>query len=496
MTVYLTGAGCGGPRWLTAEAVQLLGKADHVIYDRLIHPDILQWTQSKVQLHYVGKRKGRHSTDQEAIGRLLVDLGRSGTTVVRLKGGDPFVFGRGGEEALLLQEHGIPWRYVPGVSAAVAALGSAGVPLTHRGTAETATVTTGHRRNGAPDDDLWSRIAAVGGTRAIYMGASAAHAVAEGLLRKGVPPETSCSAVHWGGWGRQSRTDCLLKDLGHSSISSPSMLAIGAVTDLRLYPETGPFQGLQLAVVRPAPQAWETARALETLGADCYSLPLLKIRELRENWDQDPLTESDWLVFTSPRGARLIPQAVDPRSIRGRIASIGPGTSQSLRDLGLQPDMEAGTPTSHGLAQALSETLHPGETVCFFRNKRASRLPPEAAAKAGTRVIEISAYEMNDASLPGEDLYPLCWDECPLHAVIFGSAALVEAWDRRFAPTGNEVAFIAWGEACAQAVRDILKREPLVMDTPSWEGLEVLIQRNKEDLIKPRQRTNERGMRS
>lgn len=485
MTVYLTGAGCGGPRWITEEARERISLAEHLVYDRLIHPDLLQLAPKTCRFHYVGKRKDSHSTSQDDICRLLVDLGRTSNRVVRLKGGDPFVFGRGGEEALALQKEGIPWSYVPGVTAAVSGLGAAGVPLTHRGVAETATLVTGHRGKdlSEEDDRLWQRMVEAGGTRAIYMGASRADSIAEKLMKEGEPGKRSCSAVRWGGWGRQERTDFRLDDMGNIGLRSPTVIAIGESSALGLTPVSGPLKGLQIGVVRPAPESWETARILENLGADCYSLPLVNLRKLEKNWDEEAIGNSDWLVLTSPRGASLLPEVTDLRKIGGRIISIGPGTSKALYDIGVHPDLEAEVPTSEGLADTVEKHVSYGQSILFFRNERASDLPVQAARGVGATVLISSAYRMERAELPGEEIYPLCWDESGLDCVVFGSAAMVEAWAARFGRSREGIIPVAWGTHCAEAIRETLSMEPEVMGDPSIEGLiECLtsLQRRKE----------------
>jgi len=203
MTVHLVGAGCGGPLWLVLRARELLQEAAHVVYDSLIHPDLLQLAPEGCEFHPVGKRKGRPSHNQGDVNELLVRLGRSGDNVVRLKGGDPFVFGRGGEEAIALSEAGIPWTYTPGITAAIGGLGAAGIPPTHRGVADSITLVTGHSAGGeSPNAELWRSIGSLGGTKAVYMGASSWGELHPLLRQGGMRPDEPCAAVVWGGWGR------------------------------------------------------------------------------------------------------------------------------------------------------------------------------------------------------------------------------------------------------------------------------------------------------
>lgn len=472
MTVHLVGAGCGKPEWITCEALRTIKTAEHLVYDRLIHPDLLQLAPENCIFHYAGKRKDRHAMSQEEINSMLIELGSSSSSVVRLKGGDPFVFGRGGEEALALQKAGVPWSYIPGITAAIGGLGAAGIPLTHRGMAETATLATGHLKKGTePDSSFWTRLSQAGGTRAIYMGASSSKKISEVLRKSGESPETPCASVTWGGWGRSSVDHFTLEEMADKEIISPSVIAVGDVASLNLCAENGPLKGLQIAIARPGPASWHTARYLEKLGADCYSLPLLQMEKLRSNWDGEAISSSDWLVLSSPRAVALLPEVIDLRHIGGRILSLGPGTTRELIKRGIRPDYEASEPTSEGVATTLRSLVYPKEKVCFFRNELASPLPVEAIKDIGAVPIVLSSYRMTEGDIQGEDLYRMCWEETGLDRIVFGSAALVKEWHRRFGDLPDKAQAVTWGVHCAEAVRDILKTKPVVMNTPDLEGL-------------------------
>ena len=282
MTVHLVGAGCAGPLWITLEGKRLLERADAVVYDSLIHPDLLQLAPSGCEFFAAGKRKGRQGMKQHEINALLVRLGKTGGRTVRLKGGDPFIFGRGGEEAQALESEGIPWTYTPGITAAIGGLGRAGIPPTHRGLADSFTLATGHTEgDGTPRNETWQGLAAATGgtTLAVYMGASSWGTLSSLLVENGMSPETPCAAVTRGGWGC-SGTQRFSLGNGPSTFQSPSILAAGGTAGLELSPRFGPIAGLQAGIVRPAPESWETARLLDELGADGYSLPLLAPEEL------------------------------------------------------------------------------------------------------------------------------------------------------------------------------------------------------------------------
>ena len=233
MTVFLVGAGPGDPDLLTVRAARLLAAADVVVHDALVGDGVLALVPDGVERIDVGKRPGR-PTPQESISALLVELGRQGLDVVRLKGGDPFVFGRGGEEADALLRAGVPFEVVPGITSAVAAPAAAGIPVTHRGVAAAVTVVTGHRRSGEPDVD-WQSLAKVGGTIVVLMGVSERATIARELMAGGLSPDTPVAAVHAATTDREAVTRCPLGDLPELAVESPATIVIGPVAafDLR-----------------------------------------------------------------------------------------------------------------------------------------------------------------------------------------------------------------------------------------------------------------------
>jgi uroporphyrin-III C-methyltransferase len=231
-TVALVGAGPGDPDLLTVSAARLLAAADVVVHDALVGAGVLDLVPASAELIDVGKRPGR-PVPQELISALLVELGRQGRRVVRLKGGDPFVFGRGGEEALALQEAGIAFEVVPGITSSVAAPASAGIPVTHRGVSAAVTVVTGHRRSGEPDVD-WRSLAKVGGTVVVLMGVAQRGAIAAELLAGGLPADTPVAAVERATTLAQVTTRCDLAHLGTTEVRSPAVIVIGPVAALDL----------------------------------------------------------------------------------------------------------------------------------------------------------------------------------------------------------------------------------------------------------------------
>lgn len=471
MTVHLVGGGCAGPLWITLEAKALLKGAEALVYDNLVHPDLLQLAPAGCEFHSVGKRKGRAKMTQGEINDLLVRLGREKSPVVRLKGGDPFVFGRGGEEAQALEEASVPWTYSPGITAAIGGLGRMGIPGTHRGAADSLTLVTGHREgDGRPGEASWKALAAAGGTLAVYMGASSWGELAALLQREGMAPDTACTAVTRGGWGWGQLSRFALRE-SPAVLQSPAVVAAGGAAGLALSPRRGPLAGVRAAVVRPFPDSWETARHIDGLGGDGFSVPLLAMEELPYPGEEELLARADWVVVTSPRGAAMLSRRADLRRIRGRIASIGPGTTAALARTGLRADGEAHPSTSEALASLLRGAVRPGELAVFFRNEAGSLLPERAVASAGGEALNIPAYRMVPSLPPGWESYLDLWDEIGLDAVVFGSAALAEAWAALAISWPGEATLVAWGEVCARRVEKLFGRKAAVLPAPDLESL-------------------------
>jgi uroporphyrinogen III methyltransferase/synthase len=483
MSVWLVGAGCGSPGLLTLAAYECLSRADHIVYDRLIHPDLLQIAPTGCRFHLVGKKESRHTLPQDEINELLAGLGRGGGTVVRLKGGDPFVFGRGGEEAKFLEDHGVPWRAVPGITSAVGGALGAGLPITRRENSSSLILATGHRRAGAGEDgDYWREMASSSGTVAIYMGTSNFAAVADELVSAGRSPRTPVSVVKWGGWNRSVRIDGTLEEMASAAklggLPSPSVVYIGDAAGIKLSPEKGALDGMQVALCRPYPECWNMGRELEKMSADSYGLPLLALEPIcPDDSEISAVKSADWLVITSPRGAARLKQIVpDLRSIRGKVVSIGKGTSAALLETGITADLEA-----EGHSRALSDTLEraisPGDSVVFARNERGSEVAISAAERKGAQVKTVPVYRMTPREVPGMEVMREQWDACGMDAVVFGSSAMATAYFNAAGNPPKSAALVAWGDECGAAVRKIFGADPLIMKTPDMAGLVSALQK-------------------
>ncbi|MDP9387949.1 MAG: uroporphyrinogen-III C-methyltransferase, partial [Actinomycetota bacterium] len=346
MTVYLVGAGPGDPGLLTVRGAEVLAGADVVVHDRLAEPSLLDHAPAGAERVDVGKRPGS-PVDQGGINALLVERGKAGLEVVRLKGGDPFVFGRGGEEALALLEAGVAFEVVPGVSSAVAAPAYAGVPLTHRGLSTSFTVLTGHREHDADRATDWEALARAGGTIVVLMGVAHRADFVPRLVAGGLAEDTPVLAVRWGTRPDQRSVRTTLADLPHAELEPPVTMVIGRVAGLDLgWFERRPLFGRRVVVTRTRQQAPELARRLAAAGAVAVEVPTIAVVDpadgggaLREAAAR--LASYDWVAFTSANAVeRLLALVPDARAFGpARVAAVGPGTADALARARLVPDL-------------------------------------------------------------------------------------------------------------------------------------------------------------
>jgi uroporphyrinogen III methyltransferase / synthase len=351
VTVYLVGAGPGDPGLLTVRARELLERADVVLHDRLVPTQALAGIDA--ELVYVGKVGGGPQMPQDEINRLLVEHGSRAGVVVRLKGGDPFVFGRGGEEALVLREAGIAFEVVPGITAGVAAPAYAGIPVTHRGAASAAAFVTGH------DADIeWGSLARFPGTLVFYMGVRALPRIAERLIGEGRPPGQPAAVVERGTMPGQRVIVTTLRELGEVAAAAPAITVVGDVAGLReelAWLEARPLHGRTVAVTRARAQASALASRLRELGAEVIEAPAIAIRPLKT--ELPDLALYDLLAVTSPNGAHeLLGRLRDARELAGlTVAAIGPGTVRALREHGIEADVVPLRSVAEGMLEALAE---------------------------------------------------------------------------------------------------------------------------------------------
>ena len=355
---YLAGAGPGDPGLLTLKTRECLERADVVVYDYLCNPEILKWAPEGAEIIYAGKKAGAHTLTQQEINALLVEKAKSGNCVVRLKGGDPFLFGRGGEEAEALADAGIAFEIVPGVSSAIAGPAYAGIPVTHRDHASQFTVFTGHEDPTKPESALdYKAIAALPGTKVMLMGVERIGKIASALIENGADPKMPVALVQWATTGRQRTITGDLGNIAHvveeTDFQPPAVAILGDVVSIRKklnWFETSPLFGKRIVVTRTRKQAGALSSGLRTLGADVFELPTIRIEPPKELLEFGQLVQDshtyDWLVFTSPNGVDAFFEMFykiynDAREIGGaRIAAIGPATAQRVKDFHLKVDLQ------------------------------------------------------------------------------------------------------------------------------------------------------------
>jgi uroporphyrinogen III methyltransferase/synthase len=348
VTVYLVGAGPGDPGLLTVRGKEVLERADVVVYDRLSVASLLELAPPTAERISVGKTPRGPSTDQAEINALLVERGRvAGSTVVRLKGGDPFVFARGGEEAQALADAGVPFEVVPGITSAIAVPAYAGVPVTHRGLSTSFTVVTGHEDPWAATETDWDAVARVGGTIVVLMGVATRAALADPHKHGGLDAATPVAAVTWGTRPEQRTTRMTLGELGTAPLRSPSVIVIGAVAGVDVaWFERRPLFGRRVVVTRTRAQASDLVARLHDLGADTIELPVIEIADPEDGGTALRAAAArahqyDWVVFTSANAAtRFVPLLRDARAFgNARVAAIGPGTADALRTYNIEADL-------------------------------------------------------------------------------------------------------------------------------------------------------------
>ncbi|MDQ3769700.1 MAG: uroporphyrinogen-III C-methyltransferase [Actinomycetota bacterium] len=405
-TVYLVGAGPGDPGLMTVRGREVLAAADVVLHDRLLPDGVLDGLRG--ELVDVGKIGGGDQVPQEETHRLLLEHARAGRSVVRLKGGDPFVFGRGGEEARLCAREGIPFAVVPGVTAGVAASAYAGIPVTQRGVASAVAFVTGHTQatspagtGEAPDDHEaaidWPALAAFPGTLVFYMGVRQLQRIADKLIMGGRAAGEPAAIVQRGTFPDQRVVTSPLSELParavEAGIGAPAITVVGPVAALHdelAWFAAGPLAGRSIAVTRARAQASGLAARLRALGATVTEAPAIRIEPLPVDLP-DP-GSYDLLVLTSPNGVhRLFDLVRDARALAGpRIAVIGPGTARALREHGVEADVVPSRAVGEGLVDALADV--PVERALIARAQEARDVVPDALRQSGAHVDDVALY--------------------------------------------------------------------------------------------------------
>ncbi|HEX7279262.1 MAG TPA: uroporphyrinogen-III C-methyltransferase [Solirubrobacterales bacterium] len=418
--VYLVGAGPGDPGLMTARSLDLIAAADAVFYDRLIPPGALDGAREDAELVYVGKQPGVPSVLQEEIGERLIEAARAGKSVVRLKGGDPFVFGRGGEEGEALREAGVEFEVVPGVTAGVAATSYAGIPVTHRDDASAVAFVTGHEDPAKEESALdWEALAHFPGTLVFYMGVKRLAQNAASLIEAGRSADEPAAAIERGTWPGQRTVAATLGSIAEAvereQVKAPALIVVGEVAARREqleWLERRPLHGRRVVVTRARAQASGLAATLRGLGAEVVELPAIRIEPRIDSEEVRQVAGAlgiyELICLTSPNGVRLLFEAmeaagVDARALAGvTVAAIGPGTARALAKRGVLADVVPERFVAEGLIEGLEDTEVSGARVLVARAAEARDVLPDALRERGAEVDVLPLYETVREE-PGDD---------------------------------------------------------------------------------------------
>ncbi len=437
MTVFLVGAGPGDPGLLTRRGAEVLARADLVVFDRLIDRALLALVPEGAECVDAGKRPSRGGAaggmSQDEITELLVTEGRRGRTVVRLKGGDPFVLGRGGEEAAALRDAGVAFEVVPGVSSALAVPAAAGIPVTYRGLASSVTILTGHGgADGDPDAIDWSALGPGSGTLVVLMGVGNRAEIARRLRQAGRPGDTPVALIERGTTAAQRVVRTSLDELGSMDLEAPATIVVGPVAALDVGPSaSGVLSGRTVVVTRAATQAAPLVEALSAAGARVVALPLIEIGGPSDDGASLRSAASSaggyrWIMFTSANAVEaFVTHLRDGRDLAGvRLGAVGPETAAALARAGLVADL---VPTEHR-AEALAAALPaaaPGDRVLFPRAEGAGATLVDGLVARGYEVDQVDAYRTRRAARPPGER----WDELAgADAVTFTSPSTLAAY--------------------------------------------------------------------
>ena len=417
--VYLVGAGPGDPGLITVKGTDCIKRADVLIYDYLASTALLKHISDNAEVIYAGKKGGRHTLSQDEINILITEKAKKGLIVTRLKGGDPFIFGRGAEEAEALIKAGIPFEIVPGVTSAIAAPAYAGIPLTHRKFTSTLAFVTGHEDPAKEESKInWAAISKGIGTVVFLMGVKNLPRIVDRLVVHGMRSDTPVALIRWGTTPRQvtvtGTLDTIVARVRSAGLKPPAVIVVGNVVKLRermQWFETRPLMGKRILVTRARRQASDLVKLFENLGADCVECPTIKIIPPDDLKPLDTainnLPDYDWLIFTSVNGVifffkQLFEKDKDARSLSNlQIAVIGPATAERLLGFGIKSDIIPESYRAESIVKAFSSKDLRGKQILLPRAAEARPVLPVELSKKGAIVDEIAAYntiKVNDSA--------------------------------------------------------------------------------------------------
>lgn len=476
--VYLVGAGPGDPGLITVKGLECIKKAEVLVYDRLASKRLLSYAPKNCEMIYVGKLPDRHTLRQEEINQLLVDKGLEGKVVTRLKGGDPYVYGRGGEEGELLRANNVPFEVVPGITSAIAVPAYAGIPVTHRDCTSSFAIITGHEDPTKDESSIaWDKISTGIGTLVFLMGVGNLPFIVKNLVDNGRPAKTPVALIRWGTRPEQRVLTGTLTDIvekvKEAGFTSPAIIIVGDVVKLRdtlSWFEHKPFFGKRVVVTRSREQASDLSRRIEEMGGEAWEFPAIEIADPEDFGPMDAaikeLDSYNWLIFTSVNGVdsffnRLRHHKCDIRDLKGaKICAIGPKTKERLEEMCLHVEYVPAEYRAEAVIEGLRGKLNPGEKVLLPRADIARAILPETLKnEMGADVNNVVAYRTvrgsGDASLLKELL-----EEGIIHYVTFTSSSTVKNFVEMLDADNlhdllNGVKLVSIGPITSEAARDL-----------------------------------------
>jgi uroporphyrinogen III methyltransferase/synthase len=491
--VYLVGAGAGDPGLYTIRAKEIIEQADAIVYDFLANEVFLDWIKPGCEVIYAGKRGGDHTLSQDEINELLVRLARENKVVVRLKGGDPYVFGRGGEEAEFLVKEGVEFEVVPGVSSAVAAPAYAGIPITHRDFSSSITFVTGHEAKDKEKSALnWDALARSASTLVFFMGVKNLPVITENLIKAGLSKDTPACLIRWGTTCRQRTVVSVLSEIATKAkelnIKPPALLIVGEVVRLKSklsWFEKKPLLGKNIIVTRSRSQASELIKILQQKGACCIQFPTIDIAPLKDYSELyqaiDKINSYDWIIFTSVNGVKfffkkLFEMGYDCRCLASsKICAIGPATEKKLREYSIIADVVPERYVAEAIVESLKEKEIRGKNILIPRAKEARDVLITELTKLNANVVVVPVYETVLGKGNSEEIIEKI-KAGEIDYITFTSSSTVKNFfslvpEKIVSDYGNNIKFACIGPITAKTLKDFGFSSHIVPETYTIEAL-------------------------